>query len=178
MNHNGVFCLILSLSSGCAASSQYLRADATPHEIVWAFDGGLAARQDGAEIGGDARWGDLPEAVRCVPEAVHYADGARSRATAGHVLEWSGVAMMAGGLGGGLAMGFGQQWSDQGTLTAVGVIGGGLLAGLGVWLAGYLDAHASNAQAIDAVNVYNDALLAGVCKGLPTRLASVDPSSR
>lgn len=149
------FICIALFASACGASSNYVRAPGASQEIYWNYSAGLTALQGGKEIASGGTWSGLSEAVACVPEASAFADGVAGRMVAGHSTWWTGLTVGIGGTVAGTAMviqGLEEKDLVPGFATMAGSFATGLLlTAIGSHLLG-----TANADAVDAVNAYND----------------------
>jgi len=141
-----------ALLAACGAQSAHIRPNAKPGEIVWAYDGELQATKDGRVVATPNTWGGLEEAVFCVDDARRYARDAEVHGTGGTALLWSGVTLVLGGAGGGLYLMLEKDQFGAGA----GTLAGGMLVGLTLELIGVNLLGKAPAEALDAVNCYND----------------------
>jgi hypothetical protein len=156
---------LIALVTGCASyRSSYRRGATSSGELVWGYDNGFQVTQDGKVIAEPGNWGGMSGAVRCVPQAQEWADSADSRDGWGKFLLWSGVVVMLAGVGVGTALVVDDFDDTDQVITGLGIMGGGLLFGLVTVPTGAVMRAKAEAQAIDAVNLYNDELWAGRCR--------------
>jgi hypothetical protein len=157
---SAALCAALSTAIGCASTqSVYVRQSAAPGELVWRYDDRLQVTRNGQVVAEADRWDGLAAAVACVPRARNQANAATSRHRTGTALLWTGVLSMFAGVGV-----FAEEIArTDGNPPAAVVLGSlvALLAGTIVApTGGYLRATAT-VRGIDAVNLYNDSIVAG-----------------
>lgn len=157
-------------ASGCGTTS-YVPKVVARGELSMRYDNGFQIWQGGRRVSEGLTWRGLPEVVRCVPAARDLATQAQSDGAAaiafGVIGGSLGVVGAAGLMG---ALDEERRWIWFGTgLGAVGV--GVVFAGLS-----RLFKNRANGRAVDAHNVYNDAVgsLGASCDDLryPTPAAS------
>ena len=146
-----VLTLMLALGNG-ACSSQTRYTPRTSGELTWGYDDQLVLRDGAREVARAGSWDGLAQALVCVPEAAAEAELAESRATSGAVLRWTGVGLLAGGLGGGAAL---MATQDE-PLAGLSVMVGSLLTSLVPLLLSANHESASTVNAVNAVNRHND----------------------
>ena len=141
--------------AGCSgARATYVRSTAAANELVWDYDSGLEVSQNGQTVS----WGDLPEAVICVPAALRHAETANSASTAQGWLLGTGLAVFVGGTTFS-AVQLAEDIDDN-LVTSLSVFGGSFL--LSMILLGISNGQGAKVMPnrIDAVNVYNDSFAA------------------
>lgn len=122
----------------------------TKNQQFLAWSGGADLQvQRGGELVTGGNWAGLPKAVTCVPKALEAAEAARAQAVASDVTFWTGLAGLVGG-GTAIVVDAG----DGSKLTYGGLAG--LFGGMALMFVTRGLTEESRADAIDAVNIYND----------------------
>jgi hypothetical protein len=156
---------LVAIVTGCASyRSTYRRGAAASGELVWAYDDGFQVTRDGRVIAERGSWDGLSGAVRCVPQAREWVDSADSRDGWGKLLLWGGMVVMLAGVGVGTALVVDDFDDTDQVVTGLALMGGGLVFGGVTIPTGAVLRAKAEAQAIDAVNLYNDERWAGRCR--------------
>ncbi len=155
-----VVVVVAALVAPACATSSYAAANVAPDEIVWDFDGDLAARRRGAEVARGPRWVGLADAVACVPAAHEHAVLAEEHGQRFVVLAWTaaslGVAAPVAAVALVLSSSFVGGFGGYAALAAL-PAGAVLLASAGVaGLWGWDELKRARPAAVDAVNIYED----------------------
>jgi hypothetical protein len=148
---------------GCAASSSYVPQVTARGEIVLRYDNAFEAWSAGKRVARGLRWRGLTDFVRCVPPARDEARGAE--AAGARAIGFSAVGgalgvLALGGLYGLADTNHEWQWLGAGL--------GSAAAGLLFASLGRMSRNIANGRAVDAINLYNDAVgsLGATCSDL------------
>jgi hypothetical protein len=143
--------------AGCASyQSSYHRSHSTPSELVWAYHDRFQVTRDGKIVAEQRDWDELSGVVACVPRARSWAESAASGDRTGSVLSWTGIAIMVGSLAAGTVLIFQDTNNTDQLLLGGGVLLGGVITGGSLAVTGLVKRARADAEAIDAVNLYND----------------------
>ena len=154
--------LVLSVGAGCTSSYEPARS---PRIETVIYGGQPTFVKDGVHIG-SAVWGTgLVDAVEGNPEAQHHAEVGRNLIAGGFVMSLVGLAGEIGGLA--VLVHDNNQQPAQNDAQASGLAVGLLVGGLAVALAGSVMMMAGQPHVYDAVNIYNDSLVARPAVALP-----------
>jgi hypothetical protein len=160
--------VVVGALSGCAAlPPPYRPRLVARQELVLSYDGRFELVAGGRRVARGLAWSGLEEFVRCVPDAAAHAARAETAGRAAVAFTALGVGLGAGSL----ASLAGFAVNDGKDLAAWLGIGVGVAA-LGTVFAGLsrLEKNTANGSAVDAMNVYNDAVgsRGGSCSDGPT----------
>ncbi|MFN3200446.1 MAG: hypothetical protein ACE366_18755 [Bradymonadia bacterium] len=148
-------CAALTMVGCGGARSSYTPQHNAPGELRWSYaDQRLEVFQGDRRVGRVGDWSDLDAAVGCVPEAGVLAASAESSGSFGEVMGMASIATLVGSSAYGV---YGVLDDDtDNDLSALAVMGGGLLIGLGLALVAVDQQSSSTRDAVDAVNMYTD----------------------
>ncbi|HCF60574.1 MAG TPA: hypothetical protein DFS52_21570 [Myxococcales bacterium] len=146
----------LLVGAGCAApATTYRPVHAAPTELTVRYGDEFEVWAADAPVARGLRYQGLDEVVRCVPEAKRHAEAASRSGSAAGVLSGFSIGLAVGGLAGLSGFAF-----EDDRVTAAFLVSGVVIEALAIVLGGQsLSQKAkANGHALDAVNLYNDAV--------------------
>jgi hypothetical protein len=149
--------LVSLLAVGCSATNRYTPELVAPAELVVQYDDGLEIYAGADQVAAAPTYDGLAHFVHCVPDARRLAEDAEDAGSAGLGLSVTSVSLAVLGLGG--LAGLAYEGKDEGAM--VGLLLGGVVLEVIAVTTGAISLsrrYEANGSALDAVNVYNDAV--------------------
>ncbi len=157
--------LVAFAATGCGGVTAYRPARTAQGELTMSYNDGLEIWNGQQRVAHAYRFSELPDFVRCVPDAKRHAEAARSSGRTAGLLSGLSIGFAITGIAGGLT---GASLSETQGAQAAWLVGGLALEVAAVALGASSMGQKTKAlgHAADAVNFYNDAAgsVGGSCR--------------